>query len=126
GAGMAAIAAVPIRATQSTWAGQHELTRDHAQARQAVEAAVQYARAVLSADARLSTVDHLGEPWALRTAPAPVGSGQVGGYIEDQQGAFNLNNLVVGGKVSAEQLGCFRRLLGILGLSPTLADAVAD
>src|SRR6267142_856169 len=67
--------------------------------------------AVLSDDRRLSNVDHSKEPWALRLPPMPVDNGELAGYIEDQQGAFNLNNLVRNGAVSPAQVAHFGRLL---------------
>jgi general secretion pathway protein K len=123
---LAAMAAGTIMVTQSTWARQSELTADHVQAQTLVQTGVDWVRAVLRDDRRLSSVDHLGELWALRLPPMPVENGTLEGYIEDQQGAFNLNNLVKGGKVSLAQLARFRRLLSILALPPALADALAD
>jgi general secretion pathway protein K len=123
---LAAMAATAIVVSQSTWSRQSELTADHAQAQLLVQAGVDWARAVLSDDRRSSNIDHLGEPWALRLPPMPVENGMLAGYIEDQQGAFNLNNLVQGGQVSLVQLAHFRRLLSILGLPTALADALAD
>jgi general secretion pathway protein K len=125
-AALAAIAASSIMVAQSAWSRQSELTGDHAQARQVVLASVDWARAVLSEDRRLSSVDHAGEPWALRLAPLPIENGAIAGHIEDQQGAFNLNNLVRDGRVSPKQLGSLKRLLALLGLAPALADALAD
>jgi len=81
---------------------------------------------VLSDDRRVSIVDHLGEPWALRLPPMPVDNGRLAGFIEDQQGEFNLNNLVNDGKVNLRQLAHFRHLLTILDLPADLADALAD
>jgi len=123
---LAAMAAGTIMVTQSTWARQSELTADHVQAQTLVQTGVDWVRAVLSDDRRLSSVDHLGEPWALRLPPMPVDNGTLEGYIDDQQGAFNLNNLVKDGKVNLAQLARFRRLLSILALPPALADALAD
>jgi general secretion pathway protein K len=56
----------------------------------------------------------------------PVENGELVGQIEDQQGAFNLNNLVSDGKVNPVQLEHFRRLLSILGLPVQLAYTLAD
>ncbi len=123
---LAAMAAAAILVSQSTWSRQIELTAGHVQALALVQAGVDWSRAVLSDDRRSSSVDHLGEPWALRLPPVPVENGEIAGYIEDQQGAFNLNNLVRNGKVSLAQLAYFRRLLSILGLPTALADALAD
>jgi general secretion pathway protein K len=123
---LAAIATTAMMATQSTWSRETELQFNHAQAQVLIQAGVDWARAVLSDDRRMNNIDHLKEPWALRLPPMPVDNGELAGYIEDQQGAFNLNNLVMGGKVSVVQLERFRRLLSILGLPTTLADSLAD
>lgn len=123
---LAAMAATAIMVTQSTWTRLSELNLDHVQAQLVVRAGVDWARAVLSDDRRVSSVDHLGEPWALRLPPMPVDNGKLAGYIEDQQGVFNLNNLVNDGKVVPAQLAHFRRLLAILELPADLADTLAD
>jgi len=120
---LAAIAAAAMLALQSTWARRAELGAEHVQAQALVQAGVDWARALLYDDRRLSSADHLGEPWAMRLPPVPVDNGELVGQIEDQQGAFNLNNVFSGGKQSPPQVLQLRRLLEILGLSDTLADA---
>jgi general secretion pathway protein K len=123
---MAAMVAAAIMVSQSTWARQIELTAEHVQARAVLQAGADWARAVLSDDRRLSNVDHLGEPWALRLPPMPVENGELLGKIEDQQGLFNVNNLVSEGKVNVAQLAHFRRLLATLGLPDALAYTLVD
>jgi general secretion pathway protein K len=123
---MATMVAAAIMVSQSTWARQLELTAEHVQARSVLQAGADWARAVLSDDRRVSSVDHLGEPWALRLPPMSVENGELVGKIEDQQGAFNVNNLVAEGKVNAAQLAHFRRLLATLGLPDALAYTLAD
>jgi general secretion pathway protein K len=123
---MAAMVAAAIMVSQSTWARQQELTAEHVQARAVLQAGADWARAVLSDDRRVSNVDHLGEPWALRLPPMPVENGELVGQIEDQQGAFNVNNLVSDGKVNVAQLAHFRRLLATLGLPDALAYTLVD
>lgn len=123
---MAAIAAVGIMVSQSTWSRQAELTAGHVQAQAVLQAGADWARAVLSDDLRVSSVDHLGEPWALRLPPMQVENGELVGQIEDQQGKFNLNNLVHDGKIRPVELAKFQRLLSLLGLPSELADALAD
>jgi general secretion pathway protein K len=123
---LAAMAATAMMITQSTWSRESELTVDHTQAQTLIQAGVDWARAILNDDRRLGDVDHLGEPWAMRLPPMSVESGELSGYIEDQQGLFNLNNVVKGGKVNVVQLDHFRRLLNLLSLSPALADTLAD
>ena len=123
---LAALTVTSIMVSQSTWSRQVELSAGHVQAQLIMQAGLDWARAVLSDDRRASTVDHLGEPWALRLPPMPVDNGSLAGHIEDQQGKFNLNNLLKGDKINLVQLAYFRRLLSILALPPALADALAD
>jgi general secretion pathway protein K len=120
---LAAIAAAAMLASQSTWARHAELSAEHAQAQALVQAGVDWARALLYDDRRLSSVDHLGEPWAMRLPPVPVDNGELVGQIDDQQGAFNLNNVFTGAAQNPLQVLQWRRLLEILGLPDALADA---
>ena len=122
----AAIAAAAMLASQSTWSRQAELTAEHVQAQALVQAGIDWGRALLSDDRRLASVDHLGEPWALRLPPIPVDNGELAGQIDDQQGLFNLNNLVRNGTVSPAHLAQFRRLLEILALPDALAASLVD
>ena len=123
---LAAMAATAMMVTQSTWSRAAELSAAHAQAQTIVQAGADWARAVLSDDRRMSNVDHLGEPWALRLPPMSVEGGELDGHIEDQQGLFNLNNVVKSGKVNLVQLAHFQRLLSMLGLPTALAYTLAD
>jgi general secretion pathway protein K len=119
---LAAISATAMMVTQSTWSRHNELGTDHVQARALLQVGVDWTRAVLGDDRRSSSVDTLGEPWALRLPPIPVENGTLAGRIEDQQGRFNLNNLVRDGKLNPAQLAHFQALLSILGLPPALGD----
>ena len=122
----AAMTATAIMIAQSTWSRQSELAASHTQAQFLIGAGVDWARTMLSDDRRAGNIDHLGEIWALRLPPMPVENGELAGYIEDCQAAFNLNNLVRDGKVIPAQVAHFRRLLSILGLPDDLAGALAD
>jgi general secretion pathway protein K len=122
---LAALTATAMMVSQSTWSRQAELSTGHVQAQLLIQAGLDWSRAILSDDRRVSAIDHLGEPWALRLPPIPVENGTLAGRIEDQQGKFNLNNLLKGGRVDLVELARFRRLLSILALPPALADALA-
>lgn len=123
---LAAVAATAIIASQSAWSRRAELTAHHGQAAELLLTGGDWARAVLGDDRRLGNVDHPGEPWALRLPPIPVENGELVGHIEDQQGRFNLNNIVIEGKLIAAQFARFQRLLRILGLPADLAYSLAD
>ncbi len=90
-------------------------------------AAESWARVILRRDESESDHDSLDEDWATALPPIAVEGGQVSGKIEDLQGRFNINNLVMpDGTVSEADLAYFQRLLEILNLEPTLADALID
>jgi general secretion pathway protein K len=124
---MAAVAATAMLVALSTWSRQSGLVADHVQAEELVTAGGDWTRAMLFDDRRNSgDIDHAGEPWALRLPPIPFENGELAGRIEDQQGRFNLNNLVRNGKLDVTQYARFQRLLSILGLPGDLAGALAD
>ena len=60
------------------------------------------------------------------TSATPFAAAGVATLVTDAQGLFNLNNLLRAGKASEPDLAAFRRLLAILGLPETLADALLD
>lgn len=123
---LATLAATAIMTTQSVWQRHNELASEHVQAQTMVQVGIDWTRALLGDDRRASAVDTLDEAWAMRLPPIPVDNGSLGGSIEDQQGRFNVNNLVRAGRVNPQQLEHFRSLLAILGMAPELADALAD
>lgn len=123
---LAAMAATAMMVAQSTWSRQVELTTGHAQSQLILQAGLDWARAVLSDDRRISNVDYPGETWSLRLPPISIENGSLTGLIEDQQGKFNLNNLLKSGKLNVAQLAQFRRLLSILAMPAALADALAE
>jgi general secretion pathway protein K len=96
------------------------------QARWVLRAAEQWGASVLQDDALHSSVDYLGEAWATRLPPVEAEGYQLSGWIEDEDGRFNLNNLVLGGKVDQSQLTIFDRLLQALQLPANLAPPLVD
>ncbi len=123
---LAATAATAMMLTQSNWLRRNEIGADHVQAQVLVQVGVDWSRALLADDRRVSNVDTLSEPWALRLPPVPLENGSLAGRIDDQQGRFNLNNLVRNGNPDPAQLAHFQALLTLLGLAPELGDALVD
>jgi general secretion pathway protein K len=99
--------------------------RDYEQARWLLRGGMHWARSILAEDARAGTSDHRRELWASGLPPTDVQLGSLAGEIRDEQGLFNLNNLLRGGKPDPLQIAALGRLLGAIGLTPTLADAIA-
>ncbi len=105
---------------------QLEAARDYEQARWLLNGGAHWARVILRADSRSSTIDHGGELWATGLPPTEIEQGNLSGAIQDQQGLFNLNNLVHDGKSSARDIDILKRLLQVIGLRADLAYAIAD
>ena len=124
---VAASAATLMLAQPSAMLDQTMLVASRAQADLYARAGLAWARGVLLEDARTAgAVDSLDEPWAQPIAGIPVERAVVAGSIADEQGKFNLNNLLNGTQKSPADLQIFIRLLASLGLAPELADAVVD
>ena len=124
---VSASAATLMLAQQSAMVDQAMLVSARAQADNYARAGLDWARGVLQEDARSGDkVDFAGEGWAQPIAALPVERAIVSGSIADEQGKFNLNNLVRDNRRSETDAAVFQRLLSSLGLDPGLADAVVD
>ena len=122
---IAASAATLMLAQQSAMVDQAMLISSRAQADQYARAGIDWARGVLRQDPR--AYDSLGEAWAQPIAALPVERALVSGSIADEQGKFNLNNLVKpNGGPSPVDIEIFESLLASLGLPPGLSQAVRD
>lgn len=128
---MLVVALATIAASQFMFRSHIQLRKlenlsDLDQARWVLRGAEQWAAAVLLNDARQNSVDHLGEAWARDLPPVEAEGYRIRGRIQDQDGRFNINNLVRGGQIDPVQLTIFRRLLVNLRLPTAVADAIAD
>ena len=119
--------------------------RVRSQAGWVLRGALDWARLILREDMRSGGADHLGEPWAIPLAEARLSTflaadsnnnadqgddsveAFLSGRVEDATSRYNLRNLLdADGKIIPEELLTLRRLCEYAGLSPTLAEAVAD
>jgi general secretion pathway protein K len=114
-------------AQQSAMVDQATLISSRAQADMYARAGLDWARGVVMQDTRSSNnVDSLDEAWAQPIVGLPVDRALIAGALTDEQGKFNLNNLVPGNAASGWDVKAFRLLLASQGLAPELADAVVD
>jgi general secretion pathway protein K len=123
---VAASAAAMMLSQQAAMLDQTMLVASRAQAEQYAAAGLDWARGVLAQDARASQVDSLDEGWAKPIVGLPVERAVVAGAIADEQGKFNLNNLLDKGRRSEPDVALFRNLLTGLALSPELAEPVVE
>jgi general secretion pathway protein K len=113
-------------AQQSAMLDQTMLIASRAQADQYVRAGLDWCRGVLLEDGATSSFDSLDEGWAQPIAAMPVDRAVVSGALTDEQGKFNLNNLVAGNAPNKADVDAFRAILVSQALAPELADAVID
>ncbi|MCH7419766.1 type II secretion system minor pseudopilin GspK [Pseudomonas mosselii] len=91
----------------------------------ALEGGLQFSRQVLFAQRLRDPLVRGGQPWAQPMRDVPSGSVRFDGQLEDEQGKFNLRNLMVDGQVDAEALATFKRLCALIGINERLATAIA-
>jgi len=117
---------------QSALARETENERSLAQARWLLRGAIDWAGIVLQEDARTSSVDHRGEPWAVPLADTRLNESDgrppayIAGVIEDEQGKFNLRNLNGSGGVDPTELEVLRRLLPLVRIDQRFAELIAE
>lgn len=123
---LATVAAVAMAARQQIDIRRTENALHGDQAYQYALAAEQWAGRILIRDRRDGAVDHPGEMWAQRLPPLPVEGGAVEGRIVDEQGLFNVNNLLAPGTFGEVAQERFLRLLLALQIDPELVMALLD
>ncbi len=81
-----------------------------------------WARIYLLEDRKDSDTDNLGEYWAQGIPGLPIEGGFLNGFLEDEQGRFNVNTLV-GSEVAVKR---FERLCDNLGVEKNFIPALMD
>ena len=117
---------------QSALIRETENERALSQARWLLRGAIDWAGVILQEDARTSSVDHRGEPWAVPLADTRLNESDgrpaayLAGSIDDEQAKFNLRNLLAGTDLNGGELQALRRLLGALRIEERLADKIGE
>lgn len=134
---MLIVAAAATLVTGALWQ-QNALIREtenemqYAQARWLIRGAVDWAGVILREDARTSSVDHAGEPWAVPLADTRLNENDgrpaafLAGVIADEQAKVNLRNLVGPNGIDPRELRALRRLLSSLRINEGLAEAISQ
>ena len=116
---------------QSALVREAENERALAQARWLLRGAIDWAGVILQEDARTTSVDHRGEPWAVPLADTRLNENDgrppayIAGGIDDEQAKFNLRNLAAADGVDRAQLEVLGRLLALLGIDGAYAERIA-
>lgn len=97
--------------------------RDYEQIYQMMVGNEQWAVKVLERDLKQDPVDHLNEVWHNLLPETQVNEGSMRAQVLDLSGRFNLNNLSTR---EDPWYGVFQRLLRVLEIDESLADAVID
>ncbi|GAB4371456.1 MAG: type II secretion system minor pseudopilin GspK [Deltaproteobacteria bacterium] len=102
--------------------------RDSVRAELLAEGGISAARIALREDAENNEIDTLDEVWSRAVPPIELGEGSIRVAVEDEERKINLNRLVLpnGNAPDDQKLAVFRRLLEILKIDPSVADAVVD
>ncbi len=102
--------------------------RDSIRAELVAEAGIGAARIALREDRKDNANDTLDEVWSRPVPPIELGDGTIQITVEDEERKFDLNKLVMtnGNAPDEKRIAIFRRLLEILEIDPSLADAVVD
>jgi general secretion pathway protein K len=117
---------------QNALVRETENERAYAQAHWLLRGAIDWAGVILGEDARTSSVDHRGEAWAVPLADTRLNENDgrpaayLAGAIDDEQGKFNLRNLLSGPELNAGEVQSLRRLLAALGINERFAERIAQ
>ena len=117
---------------QSALVRETENERAYAQARWLLRGAIDWAGVILGEDARTSTVDHRGEPWAVPLADTRLNENDgrpaayLAGAIDDEQAKFNLRNLLAGTELNVGEVQSLKRLLAVLGINERFAERIGE
>ncbi|MCK2094557.1 type II secretion system minor pseudopilin GspK [Thauera aromatica] len=129
----ASIAAVAVIERQTLLAQTLTGERNRAQAEWLLRGGLDWARVILREDARRNATTRLDTVWAqpiagLRVSdPDDAHEALFSGRIEDEQGKYNLRNLInAKGEIVPEELEALTRLLSWLDMPAELAAALAQ
>lgn len=92
------------------------------------EAGLAAARIALRETAKDYNYETLDQLWSRPVPPIELGDGTILVTVEDEERKINLNKLVLPNGIAPDEqrLAVFRKLLAVLEIDPSLADAVVD
>lgn len=124
-AAVVAVLAAGMLTRQSLSTRSLEAERSRVQGHAVLLGGLQASRQLLWDAYRLQTSTRLDQVWAQRIR-LDLGDADFEGRLEDQQGKFNLRNLIAGQRVNLRELRSFERLCAMLGLEPDIAQRIGQ
>lgn len=85
-----------------------------------------WVKIILKEDAVKNKFDYLGDNWAQAISPFDAENAKIKISVIDSQSCFNINNLVLNGKVQKEQIKILQNMMMQLQLNPELVWTLAD
>jgi general secretion pathway protein K len=108
------------------WLAREYTSRDTQASYTLADAAATWSLTVLTGDARISTIDHYGELWAIALPATQVEGGTIEGRITDLQERFNLNSVASNGVRSEANVAVAKSFFARAGVPIALAERLAD
>ncbi|PAS96320.1 MAG: hypothetical protein CGU28_09400 [Candidatus Dactylopiibacterium carminicum] len=108
---------------QQLWMRQLKHRAGFSSATTAVFVSIDMVRLTLRDDARKNQVDHMLEPWTIPIPPIAIEEGRVSGQIVEQQGRYNLTNLLPAQGAKIDEAAVQRAANG-LGVNASLLTRV--
>ena len=96
------------------------------QAYQYISGSESWAKQILKRDLIKNKTDSWQDDWAAVIPPLTIEGGTMSGQLEDLQARFNINNLILDGKVQKIETERFKKLLRNLQLNENLVNVITD
>ncbi|MEX3776990.1 type II secretion system minor pseudopilin GspK [Pseudomonas sp. MYb118] len=124
-AAVVAVIAAGMLTRQSVFTRQLEAEQARVQGVAVLRGGIEVSRHLLWDARQRDPLTHLQQPWAqplvLSQSTLPFE-----GRLEDEQGKFNLRNLVNQERIDQEQLATFQRLCELIGINATLSQRISQ
>lgn len=117
---------------QTSAVRQVENEQSRVQARWLLVSGLDWARLVVRESLRREGTVHQGQLWTIPVQDTRLerpGDNRVAvfsGYIEDEQGKFNLNNVARNGTILPDQVAVLQRLMALIGSRDSLGETLAQ
>jgi general secretion pathway protein K len=127
-AAVVAVIAAGMLTRQSVFTRHLEAEQARVQGASVLRGGIEVSRQLLWDARQHDPLTRRDQPWAqpLQLAAGSQQGLPFEGRLEDEQGKFNLRNLVNQGRIDPDQLATFQRLCGLIGISPAISQRISQ